>query len=106
MTHKGGHDVNMLNEIIIKVNGICTECNQATLVYDQRHDIIYCSKCGLVTKDNEPQGIETLMEEVQKERLERKTFLQKLNKQKHNQMLILNKQGNYLFNQLFNIFWQ
>ena len=95
----------MLNDIIIKVNGICTECNQATLEYDQTHDIVYCSKCGLVEKDNQPPSITKLMEESQQEELERKLIMRKLNKQKHNQMLILNKHGNLLFNQWFYTYW-
>ena len=45
------------------------------------------------------------MEEAQKEELERKTIMRKLKKQQHNQMLMLNKQGNLLFNQWYYTFW-
>ena len=95
----------MLNEIIIKVNGICTECNQEALEYDKAHDIVYCSKCGLVTKDNQPPGITRLIEEGNREALERKTLMRKLREQKRNEMLILNKHGDYLVNQYFFTFW-
>ena len=100
-----GHNVNMLNEIIKQVNGICTECMQESLIFDQTHDIIYCTKCGLVTKDNQAPLITQLMEEADQEDLERKTIMRKLRKQQHNEMLILNKYGNYLFNQYFFMFW-
>lgn len=101
----GGHGVNMLNEIIKNVNGSCKECHQEALIYDQRHDIVYCSKCGLVDKDNQQPAITQLMEEANEEYLERKTLMRKLRKQQHNEMLILNKQGNLLFNQYFFMFW-
>lgn len=71
------------------------------LEFEQTHAIVYCSKCGLVHQDNQPPKITLLMEEANQEELERKTIMCKLKKQKHNQMLILNKQGNYLFNQWF-----
>ena len=105
MTNKGGHSVNMLNERIIKYNGICKECHQEALLYDERHAIVFCSKCGLVDKDNQQPAITQLMEEAKKEDLERKTIMRKLKKQQRNQMLMLNKQGNLLFNQWFYTFW-
>ena len=95
----------MLKDIIKKVNGICKDCNQDALEYDQTHDIVYCSKCGLVNRDNEPRSIDMIMEEARQEELERKIILRKLRMQQHNEMLILNKQGNYLFNQYFFMFW-
>lgn len=95
----------MLNEVIKKVNGFCKECNQEALIYDQRHDIVYCSKCGLVDKDNQPPGITQLMEEANDEYQERKKLMRKLREQKRNEMLILNKRGNLLFNQYFFMFW-
>lgn len=95
----------MLNERIIKYNGICKECHHDTLLYDGRHAIVFCSKCGLVQKESTPQSITQLMEEAQKEELERKTIMRKLKKQQHNQMLMLNKQGNLLFNQWYYTFW-
>ncbi len=103
--HDGGHGVNMLNEIIIKVNGICKECNQDTLVYDKTHDIVYCNKCGLVNKDNQAPGITKLIEDAQMEELERKELIRKFKEQERNQMLMLNKQGNYLFNQWIYMYW-
>lgn len=103
--HRGGHGVNMLNEIIIKVNGICKECHHKALLYDQHHNVLFCNKCGLVHQEATPPRITQLMEEVQQEKLERKKIMRKLKKQQHNQMLILNKYGNYLFNQWFYTFW-
>jgi len=92
------------NYIIIR-NKVCDECHQPTLVFDPKHSEIFCHKCGLVHQEATPPSITTLMEEEQKERLERKMIMRKLNKQKHNQMLILNKHGNLLFNQWFYTFW-
>lgn len=103
--HKGGHSVNMLNERIIKYNGICKECHQEALLYDERHAVVVCSKCGLVQKESTPQSITQLMEEAQKEELERKELIRKFKEQERNQMLMLNKQGNLLFNQWFYTFW-
>lgn len=95
----------MLKDIIINVNRKCKECHQEELEFDQTHAIVYCSKCGLVHQDNQPPKITLLMEEANQEELERKTIMRKLKKQKHDQMLILNKQGNYLFKQWFFTFW-
>ena len=100
-----GHGVDMLKDIIIKVNGKCDECHQEALEFDQTHCIVYCSKCGLVNMDNQPQSIGQIMEEVRQEELERKTIMRKLREQRRNEMLILNKHGNYLFNQYFFMFW-
>ena len=96
----------MLNGSFFEIhNQVCKECHQPTLVYDQRHSEIFCRKCGLVHQEATPPGITTLMEEAQKEELEREMIMRKLNKQKHNQMLILNKHGNLLFNQWFYTYW-
>ena len=95
----------MLNEIIINVNGICKECHHDALLFDQHHNIIFCNKCGLVQKDSTPPGITQLIKETKDELLERKQIIRKLKEQKHNQMFILNKQGNLLFNQWVYIFW-
>lgn len=95
----------MLNSRIIKQNGICKECHHDALLYDERHAVVFCSKCGLVQKESTPPGITQLMEEAQKEALERKELIRKFKEQERNQMLMLNKQGNLLFNQWFYTFW-
>lgn len=105
MTKGGGHGVNMLNERIIKYNGICKECHQEALLYDERHAIVFCSKCGLVNKDSAPPLITQLIAEAEKEELERKQLIRKFKQQERNQMLMLNRQGNLLFNQWFYTFW-
>lgn len=95
----------MLNEIIIKVNGQCKECNQDTLLFDQHHNVVFCNKCGLVQKDSTPPGITQLIEDVNREALERQILMAKFEEMERNQMLMLNKQGNCLFNQWFYTYW-
>ena len=106
MKQRGGHGVNMLNGSFFEIhNQVCKECHQPTLVYDQRHGEIFCRKCGLVHQEATLPRITQLIEESQKEYAERKTIMRKLKKQQHNQMLILNKHGNYLFNQWIYTYW-
>ena len=103
---RGGHGVNMLNgNYIVIHNKVCIECHQPTLVYDQRHSEIFCHKCGLVHQEATPPGITQLIEESQQEHMERKIIMRKLREQQHNQMLMLNKHGNYLFNQWIYTYW-
>lgn len=91
----------MLNEIIINVTGSCRECDHDTLLYDQHHNVIFCNKCGLVQKDSTPPGITQLIEDVNREELERQILIGKFKEMERNQMLMLNKQGNCLFNDGF-----
>ena len=102
---RGGHGVNMLNSRIIKYNGICKECHQEALLYDERHAVVFCSKCGLVNQDSAPPLITQLIAEAEKEKLERQTLERKFKEMEGNQMLMLNRQGNYLFNQWYYTFW-
>lgn len=41
-------------DIIFYVDGLklCNECFNDELVYDERRDETYCSRCGLIVKDN------------------------------------------------------
>ena len=105
MKQTGGFGVNMLNEIIKHVNGQCKECHQEALLFDQHHNVVCCNKCGLVQHDNMPPRITQLMEDAQREELERQTLKRKFKEMERNQMLMLNKQGNYLFNQWYYMFW-
>lgn len=41
-------------DIIFYVDGLklCMECFNDELIYDERRDETYCSRCGLIVKDN------------------------------------------------------
>lgn len=97
--------VNMLNYIKIH-NAKCEECQTRTLAYDPHHDIIYCLKCGLVHKDNTIMiDWDKLMEKRAKELEEIKEIKRKLVLQQRDERIIMNKEGNLIFNQYWFTFW-
>ena len=86
-------------------NKKCEECKTKTLAYDPKHDLTYCLKCGLVHSDNSPTDYDKLMEQRAKELEELKEFKRQLRLQKRDTRLLLNKEGNLLFNQYWFTYW-
>lgn len=87
-------------------NKKCEECNAKTLAYDPQHDIIYCLACGLVHKDNNIiTDYDKLMEKEAKEKKEKEILNRKLRLQKHDERIILNREGNAIFSKYWFMFW-
>lgn len=96
----------MLDNYIKIHNKKCEECKARTLAYDPLHDIIYCLQCGLVHKDNTlVVDWDKLMEQRAKELEERQQFKRKLRLQRRDERIIMNKEGNLIFNQYWFTFW-
>lgn len=84
----------------------CEECNAKSLAYDPHHDIIYCLACGLVHKDNNIiTNYDALMEKEAKEKNEKEVLKRKLRLQQRDERIILNKDGNLIFNKYWFMFW-